>query len=125
MISLCRIPRLLKSLRCSLAVSRNIVKTAKNYLRNCTPRGRRESAGVVIAELQLTKKNPIRSKLKQNAKGNKLTRGQETNAASRLIRLTGKKMTSLAISMIVLSILISRFHAGETDFTTKCKYVLP
>lgn len=30
-------------------------------------------------------------------------------------------MTSLAISMIVLSILISRFHAGESDFTTKYK----
>lgn len=43
-----------------LAVSRNIVKTAKNYLRNCTPLGRRELAGVAIAELQLTKKNPIR-----------------------------------------------------------------
>lgn len=43
-----------------LAVSRIIVKTAKNYLRNCIPRGRGELAGVAIAELQLTKKNPIR-----------------------------------------------------------------
>ena len=62
-------------------------------------------------------------KNKKIVEGNKHARGQQTNAARRLIMLKEKIVTSLAIVLIVLSILIDRFHSGETNFTTKCKYV--